>query len=192
MKVSPSFRHVRELQFLVLRRSANFTATAQPCAVRVFSSSPAHQGDLAHMPRSCDTNHVPGLCCHLCAAQNTFWSVTHLFTRKLQPQGAWQLHRLRRPQSISMICTQSAGSVVCQTSARSQPVACPRAQVSCTLLRVSFTAVLLITNGAAAHMQVSLPLRQCSQKCSSFSGSIRRLQQCRTQSSRRLTGVTCL
>lgn len=35
-----------------------------------------------------------------------------------------------------MICTQSAGSIVCQTPAKLQPAAFPRAQVSYTLLPV--------------------------------------------------------
>lgn len=91
-----------------------------------------------------------------------------------------------------MICTRSAGSIVCQTPARTRPAAFPRAQVSYILLRVYSNAVLLITNSIAGHMQVSGPSQQCSQRCSSFSGSVRRLQSCSTQSPRRLTGVTCL
>jgi hypothetical protein len=91
-----------------------------------------------------------------------------------------------------MICTRSAGSIACQTPARTQPAAFPRAQVSYTLLRVPSNAVLLITNSIAAHMQVSWPSQQCSQRCSSFAGSVRRLQSCGTHSPRRLTGVTCL
>ena len=80
MKVPPSFRHLRELQDFLYDTEAQ--SSQQQCKLAqwgllVFTSA---QGDLAHMPRSCDTNHVPGLCCHLCAAETTCWSVAHLFT----------------------------------------------------------------------------------------------------------------